>query len=323
MAFTHDYPFDPAYGHDLQALKAVAPEAPFPGFQAFWEETYRLAREIPLDFQCKPSETTAPGYQVYDVSYNSWEGRRIGGWLVVPTEKTPRAAIVTGHGYGHVTSIAGFEKKPFPAIRLYFCARGFGRSAAGDLPDTAAFHVIHHVEDREKYIIRGCVADVWASVSALLAFAPEFADRLYYQGSSFGGGLGALAVPWDARIKRAFLGVPTFGNHPFRVSVPCRGSGEAVRQKYLRKPEILEVLKYYDAAIGASWLTIPALVRCAEFDPAVPPPGQFAVYNAIPGPKELFVAPAGHFTYPGMEAVEAALEERIKEWFTRDIPPAR
>lgn len=316
MAFVHEFPFDPAYGHDLQALKVVVPEAPFPEFKAFWKETYRLAREIPLDFQCSPSETTAPGFQVYDVSYTSWEGRRIGGWIIVPTNEAPKAAIVVGHGYGGRSTIEGVEHSAFPAIRLYFCARGFGRSAAEDLPDTSAFHVIHHVDDREKYIIRGCVADVWASVSALLAFAPEFADRLYYSGSSFGGGLGALALPWDSRISRAFLGVPTFGNHPFRLSVPCRGSGEAVRLKSLRHPEIREVLKYYDAAIAASYITIPTLVHCAEFDPAVPPPGQFAVYNAIPGRKELFVAPAGHFTYPEMAAVDKAREERIKAWFS-------
>ncbi|MEZ5576382.1 MAG: hypothetical protein R3F44_12440 [Candidatus Competibacteraceae bacterium] len=38
-------------------------------------------------------------------------------------------------------------------------------------------------------------------------------------------------------------------------------------------------------------------VAAARFDPAVPPPGQFAVYNALAGPKELFVLRAGHFDH--------------------------
>ncbi|MEZ5583004.1 MAG: hypothetical protein R3F37_09785 [Candidatus Competibacteraceae bacterium] len=33
------------------------------------------------------------------------------------------------------------------------------------------------------------------------------------------------------------------------------------------------------------------------FDPAVPPPGQYAIYNALAGHKDLFVLQAGHFEH--------------------------
>ncbi|MBC2594455.1 glycoside hydrolase family 3 C-terminal domain-containing protein [Ruficoccus amylovorans] len=41
--------------------------------------------------------------------------------------------------------------------------------------------------------------------------------------------LGPLAIPWDELIKRGFLEVPSFGNHPLRLELPSSGSGKAVR----------------------------------------------------------------------------------------------
>lgn len=43
----------------------------------------------------------------------------------------------------------------------------------------------------------------------------------------------------------------------------------------------------------------PAFFVCALCDPSVPPPGQFAVWKAHPGPKALFVKAKGHL--PGAE----------------------
>jgi len=41
-------------------------------------------------------------------------------------------------------------------------------------------------------------------------------------------------------------------------------------------------LAYYHAAVAARQIRQPMHVPAARFDPAVAPPGQFAVYNAIP-----------------------------------------
>ena len=54
------------------------------------------------------------------------------------------------------------------------------------------------------------------------------ARRLDYMGISFGGGIGALALPWDERFHRAHLNVPSFGHHPLRLTLPepdTTGSG--------------------------------------------------------------------------------------------------
>lgn len=65
-----------------------------------------------------------------------------------------------------------------------------------------------------------------------------------------------------------------------------------------RHVHVVETLAYYDAAVAARYIRQPMHLAAARFDPAVAPPGQFAVYNGLPGPKELFVLNAGHFEHP-------------------------
>jgi cephalosporin-C deacetylase len=184
--------------------------------------------------------------------------------------------------------------------RLHFpvCARlrfvGIARHS-----HNAAEHVVFGIVSRQTYILRACVASLWQAATVLSKLHPAVATNLNYSGESFGGGLGALMLPWDERFRRAHLVVPTFGHHPLRLQCPCAGSGEAVRQLYARQPGILDVLRYYDAAVAAQRITIPTLCMPALFDPAVPPPGQFAVANALSGEHEILSTVAGTSHTPG------------------------
>lgn len=312
----HSFPFDPTYGYKLaELLRVPAPEEP-EDFATFWKETYEETRQLPLKIACREITCPRRDYQLFEIEYDSLGGVRIGGWITVP-KKSPIAqgGWVVGHGYGG-REAASFSL-PVNAPALYFCARGFHRSVHPDIPDTADLHVIHGIEHRDRSVLRGCVADVWCAASALAEIFPESAAELRYSGGSFGGGLGALALPWDKRFHKAFLEVPTFGHHPLRLQLPCVGSGEALRRYKTRHPAITEVLAYYDAACAARHINIPVLVAAALFDPAVPPPGQFAIYNSLPGEKELFVRTAAHFSSRFEVPESRALLTRLTDWFSR------
>ncbi len=296
--FHHDLPFDPTYGYDLDALLQVPAPAPPADFAAFWRSQYQQALAIPPRTTRREIACSHADLRLEEVEFDSWAGVRIGGWLVTPRSGNITRGYVVGHGYGgrEQPDWAGW---PGDTAVLFPCARGFHRSAHAGIPNSAAFHVLHGLEQRETYVHLGCCADfLWCAINALRELTPTVGAELYYHGTSFGGGIGALAAPWELRVRRISLEVPSFGNHPLRVTIPCTGSGEAVRKLYTRKPEVLNVLAYYDAATAATFQQAPALCACALFDPAVPPPGQFAVYNAMPGAKELFVRQAGHFSYP-------------------------
>lgn len=313
-ALEHPHPFDPTYGYDLESLLALkAPEEPA-SFAEFWQRTYEEANALALNLESREVPCPHPDYRLLEVEYDSLGGVRIGGWVTVPKEGPLKGGWVVGHGYGGRE--APFYDLPLPkAPAIYFCARGFHRSAHARIPGEAMWHVRHGIETRETYVLRGCVADIWRAATALGELFPESLSDLRYYGGSFGGGLGALALPWDGRFHKGFLDVPTFGNHPIRLTLPCVGSGESVRMYHGKRPEVTEVLSYYDAAIAATHCHIPVCVAAALFDPAVPPPGQFSVYNSLAGPKELYVRTAAHFVGPREAEENAELHELLNKFF--------
>lgn len=315
MNIPHDFDFDPTYGYTLEELLAVrAPAAPA-GFMDFWRGTYDAAADQPLNLEKREVPSPQPGWRLFEVRYDSWAGVRIGAWLMEPQRHDVRRAMVHGHGYGG-------RQEPDTAwllddaATIFPCARGFDLSAHDAIPDMADRHVLEGIRSRETYVHRGCVVDYSRAASVLLELYPQAHDKLFYHGGSFGGGIGALLLAMDRRFRRGYLNIPSFGHHPLRVTLPCVGSGESVR-RYIEAghPEALDVLAYYDAAVAAGFIEIPVFVAAATFDPAVPPPGQFAVYNALPHPKELFLRAAAHFELKGNAYDDLCIRARLRRWF--------
>ncbi|HEY8665545.1 MAG TPA: acetylxylan esterase [Tepidisphaeraceae bacterium] len=314
--FSHSFPFDPTYGCDEAALRKVIAPLPPADFQSFWQETCRQTLAVPLRLERRRIESAFPDLDVWEIEFDSLDGVRIGGWLTAPRTQGFSRGVVVGHGYGPRAGPDATVPGP-PAAAIFPCARGFARSAC-HIPADVPAHVLYGIESRESYVHRGCAADIFSAASALLELFPHAAGTLDYIGGSFGGGIGALAVPWERRFRRAFLDMPSFGNHPLRLTMPCVGSGESVRQYHLGHPEVIEVLKYFDAATAAGFIQIPTLIAPALFDPAVPPPGQWAVYNAIPAPpvpKSLFIRQAAHFSAPGEVEEQRRLLQQLGEFF--------
>lgn len=318
-SFAHDFPFDPAYGRTLdELLRVEAPPAPG-DFEAFWTARHREARAVVTAPELGPVEEERDGVRLQGVTFTSVGDVRLGGWVALPSDGPAERGFVIGHGYGGRQQAGSDVPLPLPrSAAILPCVRGMGdRGLVPGIPAEAAGHVLHGIGSRDTYVIGDCVADLWCAASALQELLPQLAGpaRLGYLGESFGGGLGALALPWDDRFGAAQLTVPTFGNHPLRLTLPCAGSGESVRDHHRRHPAVTEVLRYFDAATAAARLELPTLVAAALFDPAVPPPGQFAVHNALPGPRELLVLRAGHFAYRGLVEEVAGLTARRARFF--------
>lgn len=282
-------PVDPTCGYTAAQLRAVRPPATPAGFAEFWRSSHALAAEVPLGLV---QTADGPGRRV--VRFDVLGGHRVGAWLTIPSD-TPRVAVVAGHGYGH-------PEPPVAAApgvaTLHLCMPGFSLSRSAIAPDEAARHVVHGIASRETYLLRACAANIWSAARVLEVLFPGLPQG--YTGGSFGGGMGALAAPWEPRFAAVALAVPTFGHHPIRLQHPCAGSGEAVRRHWLRHPEVTDVLQWYDAAVAATFFSVPTLIAPAASDPAVPPPGQWAVANAVPG-GQIHPWTTGHPTPPAEE----------------------
>ncbi|CAI8882779.1 acetylxylan esterase [Methylocaldum szegediense] len=307
-------PFDPTYGYTLESLLQVGcPEEPS-DFVEFWEARYRRALSVDPSPELSRSKDDHPDFDVYAIRHRSTDDFVIGGWLVRPKRGPVRRGLVVGHGYGGREG-PDFDLPVREAAVLFPCFRGLSASRDPRLPDDPARHVLHGIDQRDHYILGSCVEDLWLAVSVLLHIFPQVEGHIAYSGISFGGGIGALALPWEPRIQIAHLNVPTFGHQPLRLTLPTLGSGEAVRRYERRHGSVLETLRYYDAACAARHIRIPVHVAAALSDPFVAPPGQFAIYNALPGPKRLFVLKAGHSDYPERVEQERALLEELSAFF--------
>lgn len=292
--------------------RSVPPPAEPADFVAFWTTTFERATALPLRLARREIASPSASHRLFEIEYDSWDGIRVGAWILEPVGEPLARGVVVGHGYGGRDAPTLPLPGP-PAVAVFPCARGFHRSAHPHIPSEASTHVLHGIEHRETYVHRGCVVDYALAASALLELHPAIAPSLDYQGGSFGGGIGALMLPWDARFRRAFLDVPSFGNHPLRVTIPCTGSGESVRMWHREHPEVLDILAYFDAATAARHIRIPTLVAAALSDPAVPPVGQIAVFEAVAGPKSLFTRTVSH---PDDPRENDALFPILDHWFT-------
>jgi cephalosporin-C deacetylase len=313
----HPFDFDPTYGLGIDALRALRPPPAPPGFDEVWRARYRRALGVDPRPRLGDSGSGDPRWHVHDITYTSTDAFEIGGWLLLPREGPVRRGLVVGHGYG------GRDQPDFdiPATEtavLFPCFRGLSRSARPPISTDPAWHVLHDIDKPDRYIIGGCVADLWVAVSVLTRLYPWIDGRIGYAGTSFGGGIGALAIPFDERIDRGHLVVPTFANMPLWLTLPTVGSGHAVQNYLKTHPEVIETLAFHDAATAATRIAIPMLFAVARFDPAVAPPCQFSVANAPPvstNHHETVVLDAGHFDYPEMGEQHALLHEKVGQFF--------
>nr|BFF17708.1 acetylxylan esterase [Promicromonospora thailandica] len=287
-----DSPIDGTYGYDRDALLAVEPAAEPDGFADLWRSWYARSREVRSDVVAERADAEGAAtvrratHDVFVITHTGDGGLRLRAWVALPVDGPPRVGVVHSHGYGG-RDAPSFERVPRDAAVGFPVARGLGALNRGvGAPDTSSAHVLHGIEAVDTYAVGRSAVDLWHAATALLDMLaerdPALADLpLYYVGTSFGGGIGALALPWDDRFVGATLEVPTFGQHDLRLQMPCLGSGEAVRHHVADHPEAREVLAFHDASVAATHLRIPVRVECAAWDTSVPPPGQFGVANGV------------------------------------------
>lgn len=263
-------------------------------FDDFWRASFEEFGTGSAAWEVVQEHPETPTHRVAEIRFRSSAGEAAIAFVMLPhAADVTRRGLVVGHGYGGRTG-PDIERVASDAAAIFPVAPGTHIGTSSRFPASPDEHVLAGIEHRDTYSHRFSAADIWRAATVLLEMAPSAAGALDFSGGSFGGGIGALALPWDGRFRRAALDVPSFGNHDVRLSRRCTGSGEAVRLHLREHPEVRPVLDYFDAAIAARRLQLPVHVSAAVLDPAVDPRGQFAVYHAVSGPKRLGVRAAGH-----------------------------
>jgi len=307
-------PVRPEHIFERHELLAVAPPPSFPGFFDFWRARYERATHLDPHAELHDTGESKAGFRIFDLAFASTDGVRLGGWLLQPEAGPPRRVVVVGHGYGG-REVPDFDLPVTDAAFLFPCARGISRSPVAGVPCNPNHHVLYDIHLRDRYILGGCVEDIWMACSAAQALVPDARERLGFMGISFSGGLGMLAAACETRLKRVHIEVPTFGHHELRMMYPTHGSGHALQGFFKRHPNVLQTLKYFDAAIAARHVTMPVSVAAALCDPVVTPPGQFAIHNALANPAQLFVLDKGHSDYENQAIQRKELMASLATFF--------
>lgn len=298
--YIEKFQFDPTNGFSLKnLLELQLPEAAPDDFSDFWQNAHNRNDGIDSAIELRPSHFPSPTHTIREIYFDSLGDFRIGGWICEPLDRTAIKRIeVIGHGYGgrEQPDLASLDPS---AIQVFICSPGFHLSACPDRVATnaAMLHVITGIHSLETYILLPCAAAIWSASRAMAELQPDLPQ--VYRGGSFGGGMGALLLPWESRFRAAEIVQPTFGNHTLRLANRCTGSGESVRQLLQLHPPIRKTLTYFDAAIAARQIKVPVAVAACAFDPSVCPPGQFSVANAIPEHlRKLSPFSFGHCEFP-------------------------
>lgn len=307
--------FDPSYGYDLQSLLEI--EAPHGSerFCRFWQNNFKRLQHHHPKPKIRHTGHSVGAFELYSLCYFSTDEIEIKGWVLIPSHRSIKSVIIVGHGYGGCEPPTG-DVPLKDAAYLYLCYRGISRSQVEGIPEAPNAHVLHNIDDVDNYVLRGCVDDTWLAVSAAELLFPAVKDHIGFMGLSFSGGIGALALPWDKRIKKAHLQVPTFGNQPLRLALPSMGSADAVQDFVKSHPYIVaDTLSMFDAAVAAEYISIPVHIAAALADPFVAPPGQFSIYNNLRVEKQLFVLEKGHMEYSNHQQEQAALMAELRAFF--------
>lgn len=310
----HDYRFDPKHGYRLEdLLRQTAPEEPA-DYVPFWKDRYAATMGVQPKALLRDTGEDRGCWRIYDWSYRSTGGVEIRGWALLPIAGVVKRGFLIGHGYSG-RSAPDFDLELKNSALFFPCFRGLGRSSIPNISPEIQWHILHDIQSRRRYVLGGCVEDAWVGVSAILRLFPELSGHLGYLGISFSGGVGTMALPWDNRVQRMHLNVPTFGNHPLRLKLSSTGSAASVQRFVFKHPRVMEVLRYYDAAVAARHVTIPVHCACALFDPSVAPASQFSIFNSLAGPKSLHVLSAGHHAYPAQDEENRELRQEINNFF--------
>jgi len=270
-------------------------------FDSFWAEAkVKLAREVPLDAKMtKVMERSTADFDYYRISFATF-GRRVYGYMSVPTDKTkapyPVVFEVSAAGFGGWTNDMGGEND---CIRVFFAVypwaphwdwQPLGLKAAYDYMNDAyarRYGCCNYSQaglslGREDYFFYPVLLGIDRAVDWLAARPEVDRARFWYKGTSQGGGFGFYLTGLNHTFTRAALFFPAITD----TMGCCKGrqSGwpqpiESHREE--SRTAVAKTAPYFDGANFASRITCPVRVAVGFADTTCPPCAVYAAYNEI------------------------------------------
>lgn len=273
-------------------------------FHRFWREAGAELLRVPMDAVCEEaSEAKSPKSRLFKVSFANIEGTRIYGWLRVPDGEGPFPAVlrVPHAGVYNVGSYPEFAAAGFVVLSIDIHGIEVGKPvefyrelASGILDGYRHFGN----EDPYRFYYRRGILGAIRAIDFLCSLEEVDTTRIGIAGGSQGGALSLLVAGLDKRIKAVVASVPAMCDHA--GALYGRPSGWPQMMRYGDRERTLRTSGYYDAALNAGLITVPALLAVGFIDNACHPTTVYAAYNNLKGPREIDNFPEmGHAVAPG------------------------
>ena len=291
-----DMPFE-------QLIEYQPPRTEAIDFDMFWEKTLSEVRKYPLKTQFEYFNSGLRLVDVFDVTYNGYNGQPVKGWLILPKdrpEKLPCIVEYIGYGGGRGHPIDWLVWSNIGYAHFVMDTRGQGSVwLPGDTPDTEPDganpqhpgFMTRGIFNPEKYYYRRVISDGVRAVEAARTHEDIDPNRIAVTGISQGGGVSIAVSALDPYIEVVMPDVP-FLCH-FRRATEITDSDpyqEIVRFCKIhrdRVEQVFDTLSYFDGMNFSARSNSLALFSVALMDLTCPPSTVFAAYNHFSGPKQI------------------------------------
>jgi cephalosporin-C deacetylase-like acetyl esterase len=318
----------PAQGKKLTALggalvspEKIQPALPRPDdFDAFWDAKLKELAAVATNPKLEPAESGKPNVDYFKITLDNIRGSRIRGQLARPKQgdKLPAMLIVQWAGVYPLQKNWVADRAAEGWLVLNINAHDlpidesqqfYKDQAAGPLKDYPAIGN----DDREtSYFLRMYMSCFRAA--QYLTQRPEWdGHTLVVAGGSQGGLQSIVTAGLHPRISAVLAEVPAGCD----VCGPVAGRMPGWPMWYWKAQgkdgaKVRRAAGYFDVVNFAPRVKCPVLIGAGLIDTTCPPPGVFAAYNQLPGPKEIVVLPFGeHGEKKGSHAPYSA---RLKAW---------
>lgn len=315
------------YDYENYEPKIVSP----PDLKEFWDRTLAELAKIPLEPEIKRVFPNTPDWELYEVTFNTWQNQRVWALLRVPANvEKPLPAIVTAHpgakGWGVNKGPDGVYGSKIKAAPGFVTIQPLIRGHAPDAEDIPFNHPWWGpLESRDAYVARSWYCTMKRAVD-YLATRPDLVDmdRVVAKGGSQGGALALVTAALDDRVALCLSDSPSnlqmheliLNYSGFGPSIGNVPEGQTVE-------DLIDTLSYYDAVNMCPWIEVPTVIGLNVGDLTVHSMGGLAAYKnltGLPGEEKWFFPGPTHFhanSPKGGAKMKALLQEVQETELTR------
>ena len=292
-----------AFGFDPLSIRRACTR---PGdFDSWWEaQVEKLEREVPIDVQMTPyPDHAVPGCELFKVSFASF-GRRVWGYLSVPTDKSkapfPVRVRVPGAGMGGWSNQLGraTPNEIVLFLAVYPWEPSWDNWKAECLPKLKKLDAQAREKDgltqdggcyqagisvsREDYYYYSSILGINRAVNWVAQRPDVDRKNFTYNGHSQGGGFGLFLLGLNRNFTRGVILEPALTD-----LLGCDAGRVSGWPRLLecQKRENVEIVRkwapYFDGACFADRIRVPVRMIVGFSDTTCPPTAVYSAFNAL------------------------------------------